>query len=291
MSQSHRSLLSRDQVSWPTFGMLFGTTLVLARLCSQTLVAAPTVPTETTLTGTARNALAWSFAKLIEDAIPEHYEKQKDWGRRKNLTVGIRADGLKLHRRKKPVKHGVWKHYAVDLVDPDQNLSVRIEDLRTTEKGRMAFTLVLSAKLKLWARAKAYQYGVHLIALETEGQTDFDLAIDCDVGVGLVPKEGKSTAVIDPQISAAQLTLREFSIDRISNAKGPLVKEIGEEIRHLVEKELQGPKLTAKLNRAIEKKRDRLEIELPGFMTSSWWPLASLPGVQDAIEQETSIYR
>lgn len=291
MWQSSQDLRSVGKVSWPAFVVLLSGTLCLGQLCSQSIAISPPPKSQSPLADTARNTLAWTFAKLIEEAIPEHYEKKKDWGRRKNITIGLRNDGLKLERRKKAVKHGVWKHYTVDLVDPEQNLDVQIENLHTLDDGRAAFTLILSAKLDLWGRVKVYQYGVHLIAVEIVGQTEFDLALDCEVGVGIVKEEGRSVALIDPSVSDARLKLREFRLDRISNAKGPLVKELGDEIEDIIVEKLRGPKLTAKINRAIDKKRDRLKYTLPKFLDSSWWPLANLPAVQDALQHEDTLIR
>ena len=291
MRLHHPDLQSVGKISWPTFALLLGSTLCLGQLYSQNMATVPPAKKQTPLVDTASNTLAWTFAKLIQGAIPEHYEKKKDWGRRKNITIGIRNDGLKLERRKKAVKHGAWKHYTVDLVDPEENLDVQIENLYTLDDGRVGFTLTLSAKLDLWGRVKVYQYGVHLIALEVVGQTDFDLALDCEVAVGIVKEAGRSMAMIDPSVSDARLRLREFRLDRISNAKGPLVRELGEEIEDIILEKLRGPKLTAKINRAIDKKRDRLKYALPKFMDSSWWPLANLPAVQDALQQEDTLIR
>lgn len=283
--------MGRGKVSWPLLAVLFGCTFLLARLCAENLAPSARSAVEQPLVDAARGTLAWTFARLIEDAIPAHYDKQKDWGKTKNITVGLDADGGKLHRRKKPVNHGVWKHYQAWLVDPDQNLSVSLDNLRTLDGGRVGFTLVLSAKLDLWARAKIYQYGVHVIALEATGQTAFDLALDCEVGVQLKTNDGKSRVAIDPSVMDARLTLREFRLDRISDAHGPLVAELGEEVKKLVEAELQGPKLTAKLNRAIDKKRDRLEFSLTGLVNSSWWPLADLPQLDQALQEEQVLTR
>ncbi|MGI9457006.1 MAG: hypothetical protein ACR2NU_10615 [Aeoliella sp.] len=291
MDKPNNSLQTHGKISWPSLAVLLSCTFFLAQLCAER-VAPPAQPTsESPLVDTARNTLAWTFARLLEDAIPDYYEKKKDWGKTKNITVGIRNEGLKLARRKKPVKHGVWKRYKVTQVEPEKNLSVRIDNLRSLDGGRVGFTLVLSAKLDLWARAKVYQYGVHMIALEVVGETGFDLSLDCEVGVQLGSENGKSNVEVDPHVADARLALRDFRIKRVSNAKGPLVRELGEEVQNVVERELQGPKLTAKLNRAIDKKRDRLEFSLPGFVTSSWWPLANLPDVQDAIEDERLLVR
>jgi hypothetical protein len=54
------------------------------------------------------------------------------------------------------------------------------------------------------------------------------------------------------------MSLDEFQLTRVSNVSGPVVRELGDGIKGLIEDELNGPKLAAKLNRSIEKRRDRL---------------------------------
>lgn len=290
-SSSGNGTLGQRSVSWPTFAFACGATLFLANLWADDVAPVAQVVVEQPLTDAARSTLAWTFAKLIEDAVPPHYDKQKDWGRTKNITVGLEFEDGKFERRKKPVNHGVWKHYKAWLVDPEHNLSVRIENLRSLKGNRVGFTLLVSAKLDLWARAKVYEYGVHLIALEAAGQTAFEVALDCEVGVQLKIVGDESRAVIDPRVIDARLTLREFRLDRVSNAHGPLVEELGEEVKKLVEEELHGPELTAKLNRAIDKKRGKLEFTLPALFNSSWWPLAELTDVDDPADQRPVLTR
>ncbi len=229
----------------------------------------------------AKHTLARTFANLLEQAVPLEYDKKKDWGKTKNITVGIHNKGFKLSRRKKAVKHGVWKHYKVNLIDPDKNFDVHIENLAAVDGSRVQFTLVLNARINTWARAKVYQYGIHLIALEIEGDTNVELALDCEVGVRLHTESGLPGLSIDPKVVAARLALTNFKLRRVSNAKGPLVRELSSGLRKAVEHELKGPKLVAKINRSIDKRRDRLEIGLDDLLDSSWWPLASLPEVQE----------
>ena len=229
------------------------------------------------------SSLAKTFAKLIESTIPVEYEKKKDWGKTKNITVGLRNDGLKVKRRKKAVNHGVWKHYRVQLLNPEEKFGVRIHNLRPKDGGRIAFTMVVNAKLDTWARAKVYQYGVHVVALEIVGDTEMKLSLACEVGAQLQMVAGLPSVTIDPQVTDAKITLSNFHLRRVSNAKGPLVKELSSSLRRAIEHELRGPKLTAKLNRAIDKKRDRLQLSMSELLGSSWWPLAQLPDLQPAV--------
>ena len=267
--------------------VLLGLPLSLLSGSVTTTRAQPTnkVPAATwdeSLLGAARDSMAQVFASLVEQAIPREYEKRKDWGNTKNLTVGIRTDGLRIHRRKKPVKHGVWKHYRVRLVEPQENLLVRMDHLRALDGGRVACTLVISAELDCWLRTKVYQDGIHLIALEVVGDTRMQLSLDCEVAARIQAVEGSPRIVIDPQVTNSSLKLSELHLQRISNADGPLVSELGGELKDLIEDKLHGPKLTAKLNRAIDKKRDRLTLDWSELLNSSWWPLARLPDIEAA---------
>ena len=206
--------------------------------------------------------LALALSDVLYDAIPRRYEKKKDWGKQKRITTGLRTDGawykFKIHRRKKEVDHGTWKQYRVWMVDPEKNLAVRIEDLRSLDAGRLAFTLQFAAHLEGWAQMRKYNRGVHLITLTAEGNTRLRLAVDCEVALGLSSSGAIGGVQVAPKVTTAHLDLDDFELTRISKAHGPVVRQLGHGLRLLIEEELDGPELVAKLNRAIEKKRDRL---------------------------------
>lgn len=231
----------------------------------------------------AHQSLGRAFGALVANAIPAVYDKQDDWGNQKQIVVGLRTEGkgfrTKIKRRKKSVNHGVWKHYRVRLIDPDKHFHVAVENLRALEAGRAGFTLRVQAKLDGWARAKVYQYGVHLIALEVVGDMQVDLALDCEVGVQVQVVDGAPGVALEPTVADARLQLAEFRLRRVSNAKGPLVRELGDGLKRAIERELHGPKLVAKLNRAIEKKRDRLQLGVGDLLNSDWGPLARVAPV------------
>jgi hypothetical protein len=207
-------------------------------------------------------ALAQTLSRLLRDAIPTEYEKQQDWGATKQITVGIRPAGkpfdLYLKKHKKTVNHGVWKQYKLRLIEPDTNLVVQVTDLHPIELGRMGFTVHLDAKLDAWARAKVYQYGVHLIALEMESDARVQIDLAGEVAMQVAVVNGSPGMTVRPKINSAQMKLAEFHLRRVSNAHGPLIHELGDGLRRVIEEEVNGPQLTTKINQAIEKKRDRL---------------------------------
>ncbi len=227
----------------------------------------------------SQQALAATLSRLIENAIPLEYDKQQDWGATTDIPVGLRTEGgglkLRIKKRERAVNHGVWKHYTLRLVEPQQNLHVQLVELRPLAPGRVAFRLQLDAKIDAWARAKVYRYGVHLIALEIESDMRVRATIDGEIGIEprWGPEGGAHALAVVPLVTAAQLNIDEFHLRRVSNADGPVVRELGDGVRKLVEDELNGPRLVEKLNRAIEKKRDRLEFRPAELWESKWWPL------------------
>ena len=231
-----------------------------------------------------QQTLANAFATIIEKSIPLEYEKRKDWGKTRNITVGLRNQGLKIYRRKKEVNHGVWKHYQIKQIDPEENFSVQVRNLKTIDGGRLAFTMLIDARLDARGSAKVYQYGVHVVTLVIEGDTHIQLELDCEVGARMQLVAGLPGVVVEPRVTDARLDLSKLHLRRISHAKGPLVKELSHGVQRTIEHELKGPKLTKKLNRAIERNRDHLEFSVSELLDSSWWPLASLPDLEKTTE-------
>jgi hypothetical protein len=226
----------------------------------------------------ARAALAATLSGLIRQAIPTQYDKQKDWGATKEIVVGVRPEGRPFHihwrERKKTVNHGVWKHYKLRIVEPDRSLRVHLTDLRPLPAGKMGFTLQIDAQLDAWSRAKLYQYGVHLIALEVEGDMQIQLDLAGEVGLQVAMVEGAPGMAVVPVVTDARLSFDRFNLRRVSNARGPLVRELSDGVGRVVEEEINGPRLVAKINRAIDKKRDRLVFTTADLLRSQWWPLS-----------------
>jgi len=237
----------------------------------------------------AQQALADIVGRIIEGAIPTEYEKQKDWGATKNVPVGVRVEGKFLHthvhKRTKPVNHGVWKHYKLRMVEPEQNLAVRVTALRSDEPGRYAATIEIEAVIDAWARARVYQYGVHVISVEIEADARVRLTIDGKLAVRWNGPAWFGSAVIDPTAHAARLEVTEFRLRRVSEARGPLVGELSGGVRKLIENELDGPQLTAKVNRAIERKRDRLTLSPRDLLEGAWKPFGEMGMTSPAAAQ------
>jgi hypothetical protein len=258
----------------------FMTRIALLLLLSATSAAGTAVvaqsPAPPAAPAVSPTALAQVVARMIADAIPREYERKKDWGRTKEITTGLRSSGnffkFDVHRTKSTVNDGVWKHYRATLIEPEKNLLVRIDDLRSLEAGKIAFTLFVSTKLHGWGRAKVYESGVHLIALEAEADAKVSLWLDCEIALETTPASFLTGVAVRPHVTKARMSLDEFRLTRISDVSGPIVRELGDGIKGLIQDELKGPKLAAKLNHSIDKRRDKLVLTpdmLLGVQTSA----------------------
>ena len=151
------------------------------------IVQAPAGPALTTLTGITPELIGQLVGPIIAEAIPREFKGSKDWGKTTRVTSGVRSYGnffeFNIHRKTSEVNDGVWKKYRLTLVEPDKNLTVRIDNLRSIDSGKYALTLFVAAKVHGWARATVYESGVHVISLEAEGDTSIRLWIDAEIGV------------------------------------------------------------------------------------------------------------
>ena len=229
------------------------------------------------------------LAEVVRDAVPREYERAKNWDHTKRITTGIRFDGrpirMKIHRRKKEVPHGVWKKYRVRIVEPapdgkpatDEALTVEVSNLRSLEAGRAGCTLTLAAKLDGWAQVRNYNRGVHLGTITFEGESMLRVSIDCEVGFGLTQGERLPALAIDPTVTAARVEVDDFRMRRIGEIKGKLAKEMGRGLRRVIEDRLTGPKLAEKINRSIEKRREKLQLDPSALIAQRPEPAASSP--------------
>jgi len=229
------------------------------------IVQAPAGPALTALTGVTPELVGQILGPIIAESIPREFKGSKDWGKTSRITSGVRSSGnffdFNIHRKTSEVNDGVWKKYRLTLVEPEKNLTVRIDNLHSIDNGKYALTLFVAAKVHGWARTAVYESGVHIISLEAEGDTSVRLWIDADVTFDTV----KSTTFIPgvelkPVVTDAKLKFDDFKLTRISDVRGTVAHEMGIFLREAIEKELKGPKLVEKLNRSLQKHPEKLRL-------------------------------
>ncbi len=240
-------------------------TVVALCIVWATLANAWAGPALSTFGGITPEMIARLVVPLIAEAVPRKFEGEKDWGKTKKITTGLRSEGnffrFDIHSKRSEVNDGVWKKYRVTLVEPDKNLEIRIDDLHRLESGKYALKLFVAAKVHGWARAVVYEHGVHLISLEAEGDTATRLWIDAEIDVATIESSTLIPGIeLRPVVTEARLKFDDFKLKRISDVRGAVAKELGDLLRKELEKELSGKKLVNRLNRAFQKHPERLRL-------------------------------
>ena len=205
---------------------------------------------------------------LAVAAIPTDFEEDKDWDRRKEVWDGlhVRMDGLKVRtkRKWKEAKHGTWKRYRVNLIDPEENLRVRITNLKEIRTGVAAFDLQMAAKLDLQARLQQWQRDVRLLSVTAEAVADVDLNLGMEMSTSLDTKHFPPDIRLHPVATAAELRLVQFKLRRLGHADGPIIRELGDGLEDVLRRQLEKkrPQLVQKVNRAMKKNDDKLVLSI-----------------------------
>jgi hypothetical protein len=218
---------------------------------------------------------------LVLATLPREYENTKHWGATKPRWDGlhISLDGLQLKtkRRWKDVNHGTWTRYRATLIDPERQLVIQTQNLRPVADKRVAFDLTVDARLDLMGRLSEWRQGVQLYSFSAEADATVRLTMTCEVGLTFDTSASAKLkfppdVLLVPHVTAADLVLRDFNLHAISDADGPLIRKLGDRLHDVLQDEIheRRQKIVAKINRAIDKRSDKLRLSLHDVVTSGW---------------------
>jgi hypothetical protein len=278
-----------------TFCSRRAATVLLAALVlrapSRTIAAQPAAPAASTINETSPSATPpasngpTKFDQLVTgivlDNLPAEIVEDKDWGKTKQVWDGVRmqweGSRLKTNRRWKTVHHGTWKRYEIRLIDPEQRFHVQVDNLQPLEDGRVGFDAQVDAALDVFGRLAQWERGVQLFSLSAEATAVVRLRIGCSVAMKLDPTRFPPDVRFQPQVESADLQLVHFRLRRISQASGPVVRELGSAIRDVVESKIADRRgqMVKRINRQIEKRQDDLRLSIHDLLASQWCDLAA----------------
>ncbi|MDP6442338.1 MAG: hypothetical protein QF805_00985 [Pirellulaceae bacterium] len=222
------------------------------------------------------NGVQSILTEIARTYLPHDYEDTRDWGGTKDVFAGIRLrrEGWRIEtkRRRKTVNHGTWKKYRVRLVEPDRNLKLRIENYKELATSKAAMNVVIAGRLDVNGRLSHWERGVQLISVSANADASVELWVGIEIGMDIDPTKIPPDVLLDVEVTAADLRLREFRLRNISNIDGPLAKRLSSGTREILEDQIarKRAKLVEKLNRKIDKNRDKLKLSLSDLIESPW---------------------
>jgi hypothetical protein len=225
------------------------------------------------------------ISSIVIDNLPDKYEDKRHWGMKKEVWRGVRLSGkpfeLKMNSRKREVNHGTWRMYQITLVEPDRWFRTRLANVGGTGAGQLGFDVIINARIHCFARLSQWESGVQLISLSTEAEADVRLRLRCEAGVRFDFANILPAATIEPKVTAADLRLIRFRVLRISRLDGPLAHELGKGLRGVLENKIESKrhKMVAKINRQIDKNKDKLRLSIADLGRRAWDELADVAGL------------
>jgi len=213
--------------------------------------------------------------RLILDSMPHTHTDERDWDLQRERFDGIklRREGLRIEtkRKKKLVNHGTWRRYSVALIDPDQHFKIAVKNIRG-KNGKVLFDVDLAAYVKLDGRQSKWVNGIQLYSVSLEGKSKLRMTVAFELDIDLDLTKLPPDVVIDPVATEAKIVVDEFRIDKVSKAGGEIAQQLTRAIRKRLDKNVDSKeaKVVEKINRAIDKKRDRLTISFEKARNSKW---------------------
>ena len=255
----------------------------------ETVDASP-VPTPVRESVDAGETIDNFLTRLVLDSIPHTFTEDKNWGKQDERWDGIkwRRDGLRIstNRRKKVVNHGTWRKYSTELINPQNEFSVQVKNLRKLDNGKTAFDVHFTAHLKIDARESKWVKGVQLYSFSAEGHTKVRLKVSCELGVTMDITRFPPDLIFSPVATDADLIVDEFRIDRISKAGGEFSQQMTKVVRKELDKKIEEKeaKLVDKINKQLTKKKDKLKLSIADALQSKFTDQAK-PFLPDDVQK------
>ena len=234
------------------------------------------LPTKEVKLGGTPRRLQVLATTIVRDQIPLEHVDSRKWGKTKKVFDGwhVKANGLRVYtkRKWKEVNHGSWKRYRITQIDPEENIVVRVDDIRELDEGRVAFRIEMTSRVNAYARLQNWKRGVRLASISVDANADILLTADCILGTKLDPTHLPPDVILQPEITDATLTLRRFEMNRISKVGGDVAEELGRGLRKVLEKKIEDkrPKIVKKINAKIAKSEDKLRFSMHDFFAEKF---------------------
>lgn len=220
-----------------------------------------------------------SLVDLSIEWLPHEYDGTKNWDKTKKIWAGVklRRDGLRLStkRRWREVRHGLQTRYHVQFpgdatARPPIVANVRSVQRSAGEDQAPGWTIEceLDTPLDFSARVERWNLGVQWYSVEISGHMRVRLTLQARLSAYPDYSVLPPAIVIDPVVTDAALQLDQLNVDRVSKIGGEVAETWGEIAEKIIDEILLddfNKKLPAKLNKAVDKKRDRLR-----FSASDW---------------------
>jgi hypothetical protein len=221
-----------------------------------------------------------SFQELIRQVVLEQlkpeYVSQHNWGHQAQVTQGVALRGKwyapRLEKKTKNANDGLWQRFNVTLVEPDQNLHTRVDQVTAAADGRVAIVLLVEARMTGKGQFERWKSGAKLFDISAEAESTIAARVECELGIHREPGTLVDDIVLDPRVTAIHLQVVDLDLHRVGKLGHDVSRELGNALRPTIAHELEQrePKIVAKANTSIDKRRAKLRFSPEQFLASGW---------------------
>lgn len=226
------------------------------------------------------SAMTAAETKLLSDVVKQLLVKylpdpavtsKHNWGQQKEVTVRFEPERKgpfrwQVERVKEKRNDGHWTALKLSAMNPRDNLTVDLKDIRSPEAGKTTFTAVLSGPVRFGFEQQLWKSGIRIYSGETRGRCDAKSVLDCETTSRLDWTAGKllPTQILRVKVTKADLSYEHLKIEHTAGLGGEAAELIGDTILAAVKrmKPSLEKDLIEKANAAVVKAGDSKEIRL-----------------------------
>ncbi|WP_020473511.1 hypothetical protein [Zavarzinella formosa] len=214
--------------------------------------------------------LAKVIRTFVLSALPTPLaEQNNDWGKQKNVTVGIKWEKSGILLKPKPMQglrnDGTWRRLRVDADNPEQSLNVIVRNVQKPAPGVMTFELVVTLNVRIKFEQQVWMAGERVYSGETRARCRPILAMQCESMTKAVKTDSFFPDItMRMRILKADLTYDQLVVEHTAGVGGDLAKTLGKTAIDLLNqwKPSLQKNMLEKANQAIVKAGDTKEIKL-----------------------------
>jgi hypothetical protein len=193
--------------------------VALAANSSYAAIPIPILSNEAELAGIMRGL---SLEKLPNPL----YQKEKDWGRTKEIEVPrIRRGRLRMATVAK--NDGHWRKIRVDAINPRDSLVVDVRNVQRPKPGQMTFELFVAMDVRMDATQEHWENGLKLYGASIRARCRVKATIRCSVDTEAELKNLMPELILRLKVTEAHTLYENLVVEHVAGIGGDGAKLIG----------------------------------------------------------------
>lgn len=207
---------------------------------------------------------------MLTAALPNPLIDQKfNWGHQEKSFNGItwEKDGilLKPKKQEKLKNDGTWRSLRVDAIKPDENLTCKVQNISSPEKGKLLFDVIFTLQTRITFQQQVWKSGVRIYSGETRARCRPILGLRCESTSRVVKSDSLLPDVVfRMRVVDAKLSYDQFKVEHTAGVGGELAEMLGNAVHDTMKQVRPSIERNAleKANKAIIKAGDTKEVKL-----------------------------